>query len=296
MSTLPAPGWSSNPNMFRPQRAAIAPGGPTPIVVPPLQAPSGAVVPRVAGSPAVPGRRPPERVDHEATIPGALQPVVLPTERAVVALGPGGTRNVLSTVHVAPTVRPPDMTRSAGHGPDSESPVYMADWQDNTVRRVVEPAEWQPQWEQPAAVEQVAGAVGAVGPEGPTAPAGPSGLPDLRAAFEPQPAAQSAAQPAGAADRVIVTFQGSVEFGTWQSRYLLVNTQPQFIVLVEALADGNQVIPAAALAALTPSEGGWLAAQIDGEPQLVYKVVPLIDYVFGEHRHTILYVMDVSRL
>jgi hypothetical protein len=288
MSTpMSAPGWSSRPSGLDPAATPLtavhAQMGRTPLVVPPA---------------AQPGRQPPSHVDTHATIPGAMSPYTLPNQRAIVELGRGGARTVTGMVTVNPTQRPPNMS-GIEVGQAAAGSTYMADWQSGDVALVNEHAAQQPQ-PTPAAqasydpepgarrfMQRLAEAV-----PGPVVPG------SLRAAFaapqeQPQEYAPEAQAPM---PRVQVIFDGGAEYGAWISNYVLVSLQPNMIVLVEELGDGNQSIPTEAMAAAAPdSDLGWIGMQLVEEPDTLYQVAPVIDYVFGAYQHTVLYVLKVLK-
>lgn len=266
MSTsMSAPGWTSRPSGLDPTAtpltAAQVQPGRVPLAIP--QAP-------------VAGRQPPAHVDTHATIPGALAPYALPAERAVVEMGPGGTRVVTGHVTVNPTQRAPDMSRIDGNHPAAGT-TYAAHWKTGEVALdgQHQAAQPQPQPQQPRAAS-------------PIVPG------SLRAAFEKQ---TTAAQQPGLAPRVEVIFDGGEEYGAWISKYVIVNTQPGMIVLIEEVNDENEEIPVAALAAaMADGTGGNLYMKLVSEPEVMYQVSPLIDYFFGAYRHTVLCVLAARTL
>ena len=287
---MSAPGWSSRPSGLDPAATPLtavhAQMGRTPLVVPPA---------------AQQGRQPPSHVDTHATIPGAMSPYALPNQRAIVELGRGGARTVTGMVTVNPTQRPPNMS-GIEIGQAAAGSTYMADWQSGNVALVDERAappapvaqaptqHTNPSWGE----RRLAQALTAAGP----APIVPG---SLRAAFaEPQEQPQEyPPEVAPAMPRVQVVFDGGDEYGAWISQYVLVSLQPQMIVLVEDLSDLNQSIPTEALAAATAaapnSDGGWIGMQLVDEPDTLYQVSPVIDYVFGAYQHTVLYVLKVLK-
>lgn len=286
---MSAPGWSSRPSGLDPAATPLtavhAQMGRTPLVVPPA---------------AQQGRQPPSHVDTHATIPGAMHPYTLPNQRAIVELGRGGARTVTGHVTVNPTQRPPNMS-GIEVGQAAAGSTYMADWQSGNValvdERAAAPAPVAPT---PAQLDDAAGAQRfiqrlAAAPPRPIVPG------SLRAAFaEPQEQPQEyPPEVAPTLPRVQVVFDGGDEYGAWISQYVLVSLQPNMIVLVEDLGDANQSIPTEALAAATAeapnSDGGWIGMQLVEEPDTLYQVSPVIDYVFGAYQHTVLYVLKVLK-
>jgi hypothetical protein len=279
---MSAPGWSSRPSGLDPAATPLtavhAQMGRTPLVVPPA---------------AQQGRQPPSHVDTHATIPGAMSPYTMPNQRAIVELGRGGARTVTGHVTVNPTQRPPNMS-GIEIGQAAAGSTYMADWQSGDVALVDERAA------PPAPVAQAP--TPHTNPTWRNDPALMAPVPgSLRAAFvapQAQPQEYAPETPAPL-PRVPVIFDGGDEYGAWISQYVLVSLQPNMIVLVEDLGDANQSIPTEALAAATAeapnSDGGWIGMQLVEEPDTLYQVSPVIDYVFGAYQHTVLYVLKVLK-